>query len=883
MKRVYDFEEGGKEMKALLGGKGAGLAEMTKLGLRVPPGFTITTQTCIEFFKAGGRFPDGLWEEVLEHLKRLEEKTGKRFGDPENPLLVSVRSGAPISMPGMMDTVLNLGMNDEVVEGLAKLTGDPRFAYDAYRRFITMFSDVVMHLDRHKFEEIFEEEKRREGVKEDPELSIEGLKRVVERQKRLYEELTGKPFPQDPYEQLRLAIAAVFNSWNNPRAVKYREIEGIPDDMGTACNIQMMVFGNMGWDSGSGVMFTRNPSNGEKGLYGEVLFNAQGEDVVAGIRTPLSIEDLKEVKPELYRELEEVAEKLERHYRDMQDVEFTIERGTLYILQTRTGKRTARAAIKIAVDMVREGLITEKEAIMRVDPKQVELLLHKTVDPEAEKTVIAKGLPASPGAAVGRVVFDPKEAEDWRAKGERVILVRPETTPEDIGGMVASEGILTSRGGMTSHAAIVARGIGKPAVVGCEAIDIDLEREFFRAGDVVVKKGEIITIDGLTGEVILGEVPLVEPKIGGELETLLSWADKYRRLGVWANANDERDALKARENGAEGIGLARTERMFLGVERVALVRQMIMADTPEERRRVLEKLLPMQKEDFKRILKVMDGLPVQIRLLDPPLHEFMPSESEILTRIYELERSGASPERLEEERRLLEKVRKISEANPMIGLRACRLGILYPEIYEMQARAIFEAASELKMEGYDPRPEIMIPLTMTHRELEYIKPIIEKANREVAEKYGFRIPYRYGTMIEIPRAALTLDKIARVVDFVSFGTNDLTQTTMGLSRDDAQGTFLPVYLDKGILDEDPFYTLDIEGVGQLLRIGVEKGRKANPRLKIGICGEHGGEPKSIYFLHSIGLDYVSCSPYRIPVARLAAARAALEEEMEKKD
>ena len=883
MKRVYDFEEGGKEMKALLGGKGAGLAEMTRLGLRVPPGFTITTKTCIEFFKAGGRFPEGLWEEVLEHLKRLEEKTGKRFGDPENPLLVSVRSGAPISMPGMMDTVLNLGMNDEVVEGLAKLTGDPRFAYDAYRRFITMFSDVVMHLDRHKFEEIFEEEKRREGVKEDPELSVEGLKRVVERQKKLYEELTGSPFPQDPYEQLRLAIAAVFNSWNNPRAKKYREIEGIPDDMGTACNIQMMVFGNMGWDSGSGVMFTRNPSNGEKGLYGEVLFNAQGEDVVAGIRTPLSIEDLKEVKPELYRELEEVAEKLERHYRDMQDVEFTIERGTLYILQTRTGKRTARAAIKIAVDMVREGLITEKEAIMRVDPKQVELLLHKTVDPEAEKTVIAKGLPASPGAAVGRVVFEPKEAEDWRAKGERVILVRPETTPEDIGGMVASEGILTSRGGMTSHAAIVARGIGKPAVVGCEAIDIDLEREFFRAGDIVVKKGEVITIDGLTGEVILGEVPLVEPKIGGELETLLSWADKYRRLGVWANANDERDALKARENGAEGIGLARTERMFLGVERVALVRQMIMADTPEERRRVLEKLLPMQKEDFKRILKAMDGLPVQIRLLDPPLHEFMPSESEILTRIYELEKSGASPERLEEERRLLEKVRKISEANPMIGLRACRLGILYPEIYEMQARAIFEAASELKLEGYDPRPEIMIPLTMTHRELEYLKPIIEKANREVAEKYGFRIPYRYGTMIEIPRAALTLDKIAKVVDFVSFGTNDLTQTTMGLSRDDAQGTFLPVYLDKGILDEDPFYTLDIEGVGQLLKIGVEKGRKANPKLKIGICGEHGGEPKSIYFLHSIGLDYVSCSPYRIPVARLAAARAALEEEMEKKD
>jgi pyruvate,orthophosphate dikinase len=881
VKRVYDFEEGGREMKALLGGKGAGLAEMTKLGLRVPPGFTITTQTCIEFFKAGGRLPNGLWDEVLDHLKRLETKTGKRLGDPENPLLVSVRSGAPISMPGMMDTVLNLGMNDEVVERMAELTGDPRFAYDAYRRFITMFADVVMHLGRHNFEEVFEEEKRLEGVKEDTELSVEGLKRVVQHQKKLFEKLAGRPFPQDPYEQLKMAIAAVFNSWNNPRAKKYREIEGIPDDMGTACNIQMMVFGNMGWDSGSGVMFTRDPSSGEKGLYGEVLFNAQGEDVVAGIRTPLSIEDLREIRPELYKELEEVAERLERHYKDMQDVEFTMERGILYILQTRTGKRTARAAIKIAVDMVREGLITEKEAIMRVDPKQVELLLHKTVDPEAEKNVIAKGLPASPGAAVGRVVFEPKEAEEWSEKGERVILVRPETTPEDIGGMVAAEGILTSRGGMTSHAAIVARGIGKPAVVGCEAITIDLEKELFRAGVTVVRKGEVITIDGLAGEVILGKVPLIEPKIGGELEELLTWADRYRRLEVWANANDERDAAKARENGAEGIGLARTERMFLGVKRVALVRRMIMADTPEDRKKVLDELLPMQKEDFKRILRVMNGLPVQIRLLDPPLHEFMPPEAEILTRIHELEKVGGREEEIEEERRLLEKVRKISEANPMIGLRACRLGILYPEIYEMQAKAIFEAASELRMEGYDPRPEIMIPLTMSHRELAYIKPIIEKASEEVAERYGFHVPYRYGTMIEIPRAALTADEIARIVDFFSFGTNDLTQTTLGLSRDDAQGTFLPVYLDKGILNDDPFYTLDVEGVGLLVEIGVEKGRKANPRLKIGICGEHGGEPRSIYFFHRVGLDYVSCSPYRIPVARLAAARAVLEEEMRK--
>lgn len=881
MKRVYDFEEGGKEMKALLGGKGAGLAEMTRLGLRVPPGFTITTETCMEFFKAGERLPDGLWEEVLDHLKRLEVKTGKGFGDPKNPLLVSVRSGAPISMPGMMDTVLNLGMNDEVVRGLASLTGDARFAYDAYRRFITMFADVVMHLDRRRFEEAFEEEKRREGVKEDPQLSVDGVKRVVERLKRLFEELVGRAFPQNPYEQLKLAISAVFNSWNNPRAKKYREIEGIPDDMGTACNIQMMVFGNMGWDSCSGVLFTRNPSSGERGLYGEVLFNAQGEDVVAGLRTPLSIEDLREIRPQIYKELEEVAERLERHYRDMQDVEFTIERGILYILQTRTGKRTARAAIKIAVDMVKEGLISEREAILRVDPKQVELLLHKTVDPEAEKVVIAKGLPASPGAAVGRVVFEPKEAEEWRERGEGVILVRPETTPEDIGGMVAAEGILTSRGGMTSHAAIVARGIGKPAVVGCEAITIDLDGEIFRAGDIIVKKGEIITIDGLIGEVILGKVPLVEPTIGGELEELLIWADKHRRLAVWANANDEPDALKARENRAEGIGLARTERMFLGVERVALVRRMIMADTPEERKKVLEELLPMQKEDFKGILKVMDGLPVQIRLLDPPLHEFMPSESEILTRIYELERGKAPEWEIEEERRLLEKVRKISEANPMIGLRACRLGILYPEIYEMQAKAIFEAASELKLEGFDPKPEIMIPLTMTHREIEYLKPIIARANKDVAEKYGFTISYRFGTMIEIPRAALTMDEIAKVVDFVSFGTNDLTQTTMGLSRDDAQGTFLPIYLDKGILDDDPFYTLDIEGVGQLIKIGVEKGRKANRKLKIGICGEHGGDPRSIYFLHKVGLDYVSCSPYRIPVARLAAARAALEEGMMK--
>jgi len=880
-KWIYSFEEGSKEMRDLLGGKGANLAEMTRLGIRVPPGFTITTRVCKAFFEAGGEFPEGLWEQILDHMHGLEEKTGKKFGDPENPLLVSVRSGAPVSMPGMMDTILNLGLNDEVVEGLARLTGDRRFALDAYRRLITMFADVVMHADRQKFEEILEDVKRKRGVKRDADLDAEALEEVVRRQKEVFKKEVGREFPQSPLEQLRLAVAAVFNSWNNPRAIAYRKIAGIPDDMGTACNIQTMVFGNRDWNSGSGVLFTRNPANGEPGLYGELLFNAQGEDVVAGIRTPISVEDLKEINPGLYKELEEVARKLEAHYRDMQDIEFTVESGTLYILQTRTGKRTTRAAVKIAVDMVKEGLIDEREAILRIDPNQIERLLHKTVDPRAEKKVIAKGLPASPGAAVGRVVFDPMEAEEWADKGEKVILVRPETTPEDIRGMAAAEGILTSRGGMTSHAAIVARGIGKPAVVGCEELHIDLEKEFFTARGVRVKKGETITIDGLAGEVMVGEVPLVEPEISGEFEEMLTWADKYRRLGVWANANDENDAKKALEYGAEGIGLARTERMFLGVERVALVRKMVMADTAEERRKVLEELLPMQKEDFKKILRVMDGKPVQIRLLDPPLHEFMPKVEEILERIYEMEKRGADPKEIEEEKKILAKVRKITEANPMIGLRMCRLGIVYPEIYETQARAIFEAASELKKEGFDPRPEIMIPGSIVWTELAFLKKLIEKARKEVAEKYGFEIPYRYGTMIEIPRAALTADEIAKVVDFFSFGTNDLTQTGLGLSRDDAQGTFLPIYLDKHILERDPFQTLDVKGVGKLVEIGVKLGRKANPKLKIGICGEHGGDPDSIYFFHKVGLDYVSCSPFRIPVARLAAAVAALREESSK--
>jgi pyruvate,orthophosphate dikinase len=881
VKRVYDFAEGSADMKNLLGGKGANLSEMTNLGLRVPPGFTVTTKTCVEFFKAKGKFPVGLWEEVLEHVTSLEKKTGKMFGDAGNPLLVSVRSGAPISMPGMMDTVLNLGMNDEVAKGFSKITGDERFVYDAYRRFVTMFADVVMHAERQKFDDIHEKEKEREKVKTDPELSSAGLKRVVEAQKKLFEKEVGRDFPQDPHEQLKLAIAAVFNSWNTPRAITYRKIENIPDEMGTACTVQTMVFGNLGWDSGSGVLFTRDPSSGEKKVFGELLFNAQGEDVVAGIRTPVNLDDLKKQSPKIHKELIDIVGKLETHYRDMQDIEFTIERGVLYMLQTRSAKRTARAAIKCAVDMVEEKLIDQREALLRVEPKQIELLLHKSIDPNSGKKAIAKGLPASPGAATGQVVFVPKEAEKWKADGKKVILVRPETTPEDIAGMVAAEGVLTSRGGMTSHAAIVARGIGKPAIVGCEALRIDLDNEEFTAGGALVKKGDVITIDGLTAEVFVGEVAFVDPKIGGEVATLLSWADKYRRLGVWANANDEKDGAKANENGAEGIGLARTERMFLGVERVALVREMIMAETKEARQKSLDKLLPLQKGDFKGLLRSMDGKPVEIRLLDPPLHEFMPHEAEMLTKIYEMEKAGASEKELGEQHVILAKVRRIQEANPMIGTRACRVGILYPEIYETQAEAIFEAASELKKEGYDPRPEIMIPGTITWKELAFIKPLIVKAQEEVSKKYGFKIPYKYGTMIEMPRAALTADEMAKECDFFSFGTNDLTQTGMGLSRDDAQGTFLPIYVEKKILDDDPFQTLDKKGVGQLVKICVEKARKANPKIKIGICGEHGGDPESIYFFHEAGLDYVSCSPFRIPVARLAAARIAILSEKKK--
>ena len=687
----------------------------------------------------------------------------------------------------------------------------------------------------------------------------------------------GRDFPQDPLEQLKLAIAAVFNSWNIPRAVAYRQLEKIPEDMGTACNIQTMVFGNRDWDSASGVLFTRDPTNGDDRLFGELLFNAQGEDVVAGLRTPLSIADLRKANPSAYKQIEEICRRLESHYRDMQDIEFTIESGKLYILQTRSGKRTTRAAVKVAVDMAKEGLIDQKEAVLRIDPNRAEELLHKMVDPDAEKEAIAKGLPASPGAATGRVVLEPVEAEHWAAKGEKVILVRTETTPEDIKGMVASQGILTSRGGMTSHAAIVARGIGKPAVVGCEELNINMEKETVVSRGVEFSKGDVITIDGLSGEVFLGAVPLVEPKLRGEFEELLEWADKYRTLGVWANANDENDSQNALDKGAEGVGLARTERMFLGVERVALVRAMVMADTPEDRRKVLEKLLPMQKGDFKGILRVMNGKPVQIRLLDPPLHEFLPKAEDVLQRIYEMEKAKADPSQIRDERVLLEKVRKISEANPMIGLRMVRIGVVYPEIYEAQAKAIFTAASELVKDGLNPRPEIMIPGSIIWKELAFVRELVEKARKEVAAEFGFEIQYRYGTMIETHRAALTGDEIARQVDFFSFGTNDLTQTAMALSRDDAQGTFLPIYLKRSLLDADPFQTLDANGVGKLVELGVKLGRQGNKSLKIWICGEHGGDPNSIYFFHKAGLDYVSCSPFRIPIARLAAAVAALRE------
>ncbi len=829
--------------------------------------------------RAKGDIPPELKGEVEYALAEVERVVGKTFGDLNNPLLVSCRSGAPVSMPGMMDTILNIGLNDKTVQGLAKLTNNERFAYDCYRRLIQMFTEIVRGVPGRIFEEEIEKMKQKKGVKLDTELDAKDLKKLVERFKEISKKETGKEFPQDPEEQLWLAIFSVFNSWNNKRAIEYRRLHNLPDDMGTAVNVQTMVFGNMGENSATGVAFTRNPSTGENVFYGEYLKNAQGEDVVAGIRTPQPINilqkgdsklpSLEEEMPEIYKELLQIRERLEKHYRDLQDIEFTIERGKLWILQTRSGKRTPLAAVKIAVDMVKEGLISIEEAVLRVRPEDIDALLHPMIDPKAEATLkhIAKGLPASPGAATGKVVFTPEDAVKLKEKGEKSILVRIETSPEDIAGMAVCEGILTQRGGMTSHAAVVARGMGKPCVVGCESISIDYNKKQFSVKDTVVKEGEIITIDGSTGRVFVGDVPKIRAEMGGELGKLLEYADKIRELGVRANADTPEQAKVARQYGAEGIGLCRTEHMFFGKDRIKPMREMILADTREQREKALAKLLPMQKKDFKGILKEMDGLPVIIRTLDPPLHEFLPHDEKQIREL--ADEIGVPYEKV------CERINSLKELNPMLGHRGCRLGISYPEITAMQARAIFEAACELKKEGYNPIPEVMIPVTSEAREIKHQREIIESVAKEVMAKYGVKVNYMIGTMIELPRAALTANEVAKYADFFSFGTNDLTQTTYGFSRDDV-GKILPDYIKMGILDYDPFQRLDEKGVGELIRIAIEKGRQTKPSLEIGICGEHGGEPHSIDFCHRAKMNYVSCSPFRVPVARLAAAHARLK-------
>ncbi|NLN29043.1 MAG: pyruvate, phosphate dikinase [Firmicutes bacterium] len=869
-KMVYFFgngvSEGDASMRNLLGGKGANLAEMVSLGIPVPAGFTITTEVCTAYYANNKTWPANLEAQVREALAKVEEAMGAKFGDPENPLLLSVRSGARVSMPGMMDTILNLGINDEVAEGLAKRTNNPRFAYDSYRRFIQMYGDVVLGVDHDKFEEQLEAQKKKAGVQLDSDLEAEDLKELVERYKQLVEKEIGKGFPVDPWEQLVGAINAVFDSWNTPRAVTYRRLNDIPHDWGTAVNVQAMVFGNMGPTSGTGVAFTRTPSTGENKFYGEYLFNAQGEDVVAGIRTPQPIETLKDAMPEVYEELVSIYKKLEAHYKDMQDVEFTIQDGKLYMLQTRAGKRTAAAALRIAVEMVEEGLIDKKTAVTRVDPNQLDQLLHPRFDEEAVKKaqVIAKGLPASPGAAVGRVVFFAEDAEKWAERGEKVILVRNETSPEDIGGMHSAQGILTARGGMTSHAAVVARGMGKCCVAGAGAIRIDYEARQFTVGDVVVKEGDWISIDGTAGTVMLGQVATVQPELTGNFATIMEWADEFRAMKVRTNADTPQDARIARQFGAEGIGLCRTEHMFFADDRIGAVREMILADNEESRRKALAKLLPFQRGDFYEIFKEMSGLPVTIRLLDPPLHEFLPQDDAAIAQL--AKDLGVS------EKEVRDRVEALHELNPMLGHRGCRLGITYPEIYEMQVQAIMEAACQLAKEGQKVVPEIMIPLVGTVRELEILKQVAVETAERVMKEAGVAVEYSVGTMIEVPRAALTADEIAREAEFFSFGTNDMTQMTYGFSRDDI-GTFLPDYLEQNILEKDPFQSIDQKGVGQLVKIGTEKGRATRPDLKVGVCGEHGGDPSSVVFFHNVGLDYVSCSPFRVPAARLAAAQA----------
>ena len=880
MKRVYLFDEGSADMRDLLGGKGANLAEMTNIGLPVPPGFTITTDVCRGYMKRL-RLPDGLTQEVREKMQIVEGRVGKKFGDASNPLLVSVRSGAKFSMPGMMDTILNLGLNDATAEGMIKLTNNPRFVYDAYRRFVMMFSDVVMDIPKQLFEERFDALKHRLGVKQDTQVPADALKDLVSEFKQIVRE-QGKEFPEDPYQQLEMAIEAVFRSWNNERAVIYREREKIPHDLGTACNVQAMVFGNMGDDSGTGVAFTRDPSTGERALYGEFLPNAQGEDVVAGVRTPLPLSALQERMPEVYQQFLEIAEQLERHYRDMMDLEFTVERGRLWMLQCRVGKRTGRAAVKIAVDMAHEGLIGRDEAILRVQPSHLDQLLHPHLDDAAlatgEYPLLAQGLGASPGAASGRAVFDSKRAME-QGKTEPVILVRPETNPDDVGGMLASKGILTARGGMTSHAAVVARGFGIPCVAGCEAISVDEHENLFtvevNGEQITLREGDFISIDGSTGKVYQGAVPTVAPEMSDELHLLLQWADEFRRLRVRANADNPHDAAKAREFGAEGIGLARTEHMFFGEQRLPIMQEMILVRTEKERRDALSRLLPFQRHDFFEIFEVMRGLPVTIRLIDPPLHEFLPRYEDLIREVAQLEITAPDSAELAEKRRLLQRVEELHEANPMLGLRGVRLSLLYPEIVEMQVTAILEAAAEAARRGYDPHVEIMIPLVGHVNELKLAREHLERVAKEVMEREAVRVDYKFGTMIEIPRAALTADEIAQYAQFFSFGTNDLTQTTFGYSRDDAEGKFLAYYVEQKILPENPFVTLDRDGVGKLIRMAFDLGRAVRPDLKVGICGEHGGDPDSIAFCHEVGLDYVSCSPFRVPIARLAAAQAAL--------
>ena len=873
-KYVYDQSEGSAEMRTLLGGKGANVAEMQRIGVPVPDGFTVTTEACVAAMRADGEWPVGLWEGVLERLAALEERTGRRLGDPAKPLLVSVRSGAVFSMPGMMDTVLNLGMNDAAVRGLAVESGNPRFAWDSYRRFVQMFGEVVLGVPSDDFEHALSDLKRERGVRNDTDLSAEDLEQLVATFKDIASTTVGAgAFGDDPREQLRLAIKAVFDSWLNPRAAVYRRANDIPDDLGTAVNIMQMVFGNLGETSGTGVCFTRDPSTGEHRLYGEFLLNAQGEDVVAGIRTPRPLAELEGELPEAYAELVATMARLEAHYGDMQDIEFTIERGRLYLLQTRTGKRTAQAAIRVACDMVSEGVITREQAVQRIDPKQLDQLLHPTIDPSAERELLATGLNASPGAGVGEIVLDADSAERRGKSGISVVLVRWETTPDDIHGVIVAQGVITAHGGMTSHAAVVARGMGKPCVAGIDGLQIDLTARTITIGGRTLAEGDTITMDGSTGEVFAGALPLVPPRFDEHFQLLTAWADDIRTLAVRANADTPEDAERARGFGAEGIGLCRTEHMFMSEERLPSVRRMILASTEEDRLKALAELAPMQQGDFEGILRAMDGLPVTIRLLDPPLHEFLPSLLDASRAVERIREHGAEGD-LRAAEVLLSRVKELTESNPMLGTRGCRLGLLFPEIYEMQARAIIRAALKVKQAGGDPRPEIMIPLVGFAEELLRMRELVQDIIDVETAAAGVDFPIQIGTMIELPRAAFVADQIAEHGDFFSFGTNDLTQTVLGLSRDDAEGKFLTQYLEDGVIAANPFQTLDVDGVGAVVRLGCELGRKAKPNLKLGVCGEHGGDPASIGFFHDVGVDYVSCSPFRVPIARLAAAQAA---------